>query len=129
METVSSRDYYQEEIAPMQYAYKTSRAIPAFEDNGEYAYYERKYSNWEYYNYNILNELDNSSYGQEGAGLTVNANLQFKFNSWLNANAIASYSNLPHDNRRLVGKRNLSCGIIEEEQNTGFTQALHRSLG
>ena len=89
---VSSRDYYQEEIAPMQYAYKTSRAIPAFEDNGEYAYYERKYSNWEYYNYNILNELDNSSYGQEGAGLTVNANLQFKFNSWLNANAIASYS-------------------------------------
>ena len=38
---VSSRDYYQEEIAPMQYAYKTSRAIPAFEDNGEYAYYER----------------------------------------------------------------------------------------
>ena len=89
---VSSRDYYQNEIAPMDYAYKSSRAIPAFDENGEYFYYKKKYNNYTFYDYNILNELDNSTYGQEGSGLTVNTNLQFKFTDWLNANAIFSYS-------------------------------------
>ena len=89
---VSSRDYYQNELAPMQYAYKTTRALPAFDEKGEYYFYQRKYNNYTYYNFNILNELENSSYGQEGSALTVNANLQFKFTNWLNANAIVSYS-------------------------------------
>ena len=89
---VSSRDYYQDEIAPMNYAYKTSRAIPAFDENGEYEYYQKKYDNYTFFNYNILNELENSSYEQEGSSITLNANLQFKFTDWLNANAIASYS-------------------------------------
>ena len=89
---VSSRDYYQNEIAPMDYAYKSSRAIPAFDENGEYFYYKKKYNNYTFYDYNILNELDNSTYGQEDSGLTVNTNLQFKFTDWLNANAIFSYS-------------------------------------
>lgn len=91
---VSERKYYPEEIAPMNYAYTTSRAIPAYGDDGEYYYYKRKVdgSNSEEYNYNILNELENSSYTQEGNGLTVNANLQFNFTDWLNANAIVSYS-------------------------------------
>ena len=34
--SITSRDYYQDELAPMDYAYKTSRAIPAYDDNGEY---------------------------------------------------------------------------------------------
>ena len=91
---VSERDYYPEEIAPMDYAYTTSRAIPAYDDNGDYYYYLRKTGedNFTEYNYNILNELDNSSYKQEGNGLTVNANLQFKFTDWLDANAIVSYN-------------------------------------
>ena len=91
---VSERDYYPEEIAPMDYAYTTSRAIPAYDDNGDYYYYLRKTGedNFTEYHYNILNELDNSSYKQEGNGLTVNANLQFKFTDWLDANAIVSYN-------------------------------------
>lgn len=89
---VSSRDYYQSELAPMQYAYKTTRALPAFDENGEYYFYEMKYNSTDYCNYNILNELKNSSYGQKGSGLTVNADLRFKFTDWLNANALVSYS-------------------------------------
>ena len=91
---VSTRDYYPDEIAPMDYAYNTSRAIPAYDSDGEYYFYKRKVtgSNYMEYNYNILNELANSSYKQEGNGLTVNGNLQFNFTDWLNANAIVSYS-------------------------------------
>ena len=78
----------------MEYAYKTTRALPAFDENGEYFYYlQRGRGNFgtEYYSYNILNELENSSYDQRGAGLSVTANLQFNIASWLNANAIVSY--------------------------------------
>ncbi len=91
---VSSRKYYQQDLNPMEYAYKTTRALPAFDENGEYFYYlQRGRGNFgtEYYSYNILNELENSSYDQRGAGLSVTANLQFNIASWLNANAIVSY--------------------------------------
>ena len=92
--SVSTRNYYQNEVAPIDYAYTTSRAIPALDANGEYYYYQKKYSSntYDYYNFNILNELDNSSLEQEGSALTVTANLQFDFTNWLNANAIVSYS-------------------------------------
>ena len=89
---VSKRVYYPSNIAPMNYAYNTSRAIPAFDEDGEFAYYKKKVNSVYEYNYNILNELENSSYVQEGSGITLNGNLQFKFTDWLNANAIVSYS-------------------------------------
>lgn len=91
---VSSRRYYQQELSPMQYAYNATRALPAFDENGEYYYFLKKKpggSGAEYFNYNILNELENSSYNQRGSGLSITANLQFSLTSWLNASAIASY--------------------------------------
>ena len=90
---ISSRRYYQQELEPMQYAYKTTRALSAFDENGEYFYFQKRssFSNFQFFNYNILNELDNSSYDQRGSGLSVTANLQFNLATWLNANAIVSY--------------------------------------
>ena len=91
---ISSRKYYQEDLAPMDYAYKTSRAIPLYDKNGNYYYYQKKATtdNYTYYNYNILNELENSSHEQEGQSLTATANLQFDIRDWLNLDAIFSYS-------------------------------------
>lgn len=92
---VSRRKYNQDEIAPMDYAYNTSRAIPAYDENGEYFYYNKIItgSNLIRRQYNILNELENSHKEQHTSGITVNANLLFKMTDWLNANAIVSYSN------------------------------------
>lgn len=92
---VSRRKYTQSEIAPMDYAYNTSRALPAYDENGEYFYYKKVISgsNLIRRKYNIINELENSYQDQHSSGITVNANLQFKFTDWLNANAIISYSN------------------------------------
>ena len=39
---VGKRNYYQEELAPMDYAYRTSRAIPAYDEDGQYHYYLKK---------------------------------------------------------------------------------------
>ena len=115
---ISSRDYYQEELAPMQYAYQTSRAIPAFEENGEYYYYKKRseYDGFSYYNYNILNELENSSYGQESSALTVNANLQFKFADWFNANAIASYSTSHTTIEGWWGEKSYHAALLRETE-------------
>lgn len=90
---VSDRDYYQDEISPVQYAYRASRVIPAFNEHGDYSYYHKLTSAKDGYNYNVMNELDNSSIKQKGNTVTFDANLRFKFNSWLSANAIFSYTN------------------------------------
>jgi TonB-linked SusC/RagA family outer membrane protein len=94
---ISKRDYYQSEIAPLQYAYQTSRCIPAYTDDGEYYYYGKKYSKTYTYNYNILNELDNSSNKQDVSSFTINANMKFTITDWLRANAIVSFTNSDTD--------------------------------
>ena len=94
---LSKKKYNQDEIAPIDYAYNSSRAIPAFDEEGEYAYYEKYINNSSsgrsYLNYNILNELENSYSKQHASSITVNTNLNFRFTDWLNAQAILSYTN------------------------------------
>ncbi len=88
---VSKRKYYQSEISPINYAYNTSRAIPAFTENGGYSFYliPQWYTD---YRYNILNELDHSSSRQEGSSGTFRANLDAKPWEWLKLTMILSYS-------------------------------------
>ena len=90
--TVSDRSYYQNEIAPVQYAYRASRAIPAYNSDGRYYYYSRKEYQKSGYNFNILNELDNSGVDQNGNQLSFDANFRFNITDWLSANAIFSYT-------------------------------------
>ncbi len=90
--SVSDRSYYQDAIAPMQYAYRASRVIPAFNEDGSLYYYKQRESKGIGYKYNILNELKNSGIDQSGQQLTFNANFRFKFTDWLTANAIFSYT-------------------------------------
>lgn len=92
---VSERNYYQDDISPMDYAYNTTRTLPAYDENGEYYYFQKhaSSSNLVTWRYNILNELENSFKKQHSSGLTANVNLRFNFYDWLNANLIVSYSN------------------------------------
>lgn len=89
---ISKRDYYQSSLAPVEYAYTTTRTIPAFDANGNYYYYKKMATSTDGYNFNILNELDNSGVEQEGSSVTFDANFQFRFTDWLSANAIGSYT-------------------------------------
>lgn len=89
---VTSREYSQDEIAPLDYAYNTSRAIPVFDENGDYYYYQSSGGTANSFRYNILNELDNSSYDQEGASISFNMTLNVKFTDYLNASVVGSYS-------------------------------------
>ena len=90
---VNDRKYYQDEIAPMDYAYSTARTIPAYaqDGSGDYFYYKKNYSKLLGQNFNILNELENSSYKQDVKTVTADANFQLKFTDYLKASAIFSY--------------------------------------
>lgn len=89
---VNKRTYPQESLSPVQYAYTASRAIPAYDADGNYYYYKKMVTYSEGYDFNIMNELDNSGVSQDGTSITMNVNFRFKFNDWLSANAIASYT-------------------------------------
>lgn len=90
--SISDRSYYQSSIAPLQYAYRASRAIPAFNTDGSYYYYkQREYRDMQY-DFNIMNELENSGVDQSGNNLSFTANFRFNFTDWLTANAIFSYN-------------------------------------
>ncbi|WP_187376814.1 MULTISPECIES: SusC/RagA family TonB-linked outer membrane protein [Butyricimonas] len=84
----SSRKYYQNELAPIDYAYNTSRAIPIRNDDGTLYYYLKNGD----YKFNILNELENSGCTQEGSGLTFQTNLLYSPLSWLKINGIFAYT-------------------------------------
>ncbi len=100
------RNYYQDELAPLSYAYSASRAINPFDEEGNYAYYEKMNgSNGYKYKYNILNELDNSYKRQETNSFTVTANLKFNFTDWLNANAIFSMTQQNTDQEGYWGEK------------------------
>ena len=102
MGNVSEREYYQDDLAPMDYAYNASRAIPAYDSDGNYYFYYKSVpsDNNTRWKYNILNELENSYQQQNTSGITLNVNLRFNFLDWLNANAIISYS---HSNAEIEG--------------------------
>lgn len=90
---VSEREYYQESINPVDYAYSSSRAIPAYNTDGSYYYYSKPERNPSSpHLYNILNELENSGITQDQSSYTFDANLKFRFTDWLRAYAILSYT-------------------------------------
>jgi len=87
----NSKKYYQDEISPISYAYNTSRTIPVKnEDNTPY-YYKKIFSGYKY-NYNILNELENSGNRQEASNISMKANLRYAPVPWLNLNGTFSYA-------------------------------------
>lgn len=76
-----------------QYAYNTSRAIPAYNENGSLFFYdyEKGYNNVPLL-YNVFNELQYSGSQDKARSINTNITLDYKFASWLSANAVLSYN-------------------------------------
>lgn len=108
------RHYYQDDIAPLQYAYTTSRTIPMYDAEGNYYFYNRKYggSDLEVAKFNILNELENSNKTQNTSAFTVTTNLKFTFTDWLNANAVLSYTEQSTDQKSYWGDKTYYAAVL-----------------
>ena len=83
---LNDREYAQSNINPINYAYNTSRTIPAYNEDVSYAYYQcvastaiwGDYLQKSYLNFNILNELEQSSMKQTTSAITATTNLRYK---------------------------------------------------
>ena len=113
---VTSREYSQDEIAPLDYAYNTSRAIPAFDENGDYYYYQNSGGTANSFRYNILNELANSSYDQEGSSISFNMTLNVKFTNYLNASVVGSYSTSNTDIEGWWGEKSHHVALLRQSE-------------
>ncbi len=102
---VGNRRYNSDAVNPIDYAYTTSRAIPAFDKEGKYLYYKKLYSYQQSYNFNILNELENGYSLQDNAGIMLTTNLRYRLANWLNIQGIFSYSTSNTEQERLNGEQ------------------------
>lgn len=91
---LNDRTYAADEVNPIDYAYNTSRTIPAYNADGSYYFYLRQTSgaglSAGYLGYNILNELDNSHTKQNTNAVTTTLNLRYQPMEDLFFNAIFS---------------------------------------
>ena len=75
---ITNKDYQHSSISPYSYAYNTSRAIPAFNSDGSYSFYNAEQGfNANPLQYNILHEIANSGRTIKSNSLYFNANLEW----------------------------------------------------
>ena len=90
-------------VDPFTYAYGTSRAIAAYDEDGTYYFYqvEGEYNGKkELFNYNILNELANTGSENVSRSLGVSVDLKWKIIPCLEYQGLFSYSNSSSDSKQ-----------------------------
>lgn len=93
--SVSKKKYIPDDVGVTEFAYNTSRAIPARNDDGSYWYYQvEKEIDGETYYYpkNILEDMANSSTQIRQNSLTFQANVGYEILPSLKAQVLLSYS-------------------------------------
>ena len=76
-----------------EYAYNTSRAIPAFNEDGSLKFYDYSSGYADIpLTYNVFNELEYSGAEDKNRSINTNINLDYKVASWLSLNAVLSYN-------------------------------------
>ena len=110
----SSRNSYgYSGVSPQSYALSTSRAVPAFEEDGSRAFYKSYYTyqlnktlgSNNTYGYNVLNEMDNSYSKNRANTFNVSANIDFQVFNWLNYQVVGSMSHSSNDSESYKGEK------------------------
>ncbi len=111
--SIRNSDGYGAGVNPYTYAMNTSRAIPAYEENGERAFYSNYYT-YQYntllggknqYSYNIFNEMENSYSKNRGTMFNASLNVTYKILSWLSYNGTASMSLSTNKSESYAGEK------------------------
>lgn len=89
---IQNKNHVPDEVGAMDYAYNTTRALPCYNEDGSYYYYQVANDAETYLNYNILNEIDNSSQEYKGSTVMASLNMRWNITDWWNASVAASYS-------------------------------------
>lgn len=97
--STNSNKGYVSGVDPLGYATKTSRSIPAYNEDGTLCYYRVKSDYARHYNsqstdlgFNILNEIENSGTKAKIGRMGVTLNLKLKLLNWLDYEFAGGYS-------------------------------------
>ena len=113
----NDRKYNAEEVNPTDYAYRTSRAIPAYNDDGSYYYYKKNTGNFSgYLNYNFLNELENSFHKQSVNNLMATLNLHYKPLPWMHLTGILSMNTSASDSETHYGESTFHSSALRRSE-------------
>ena len=100
------------EIDLLGYAYGTTRALPAFNNDGSYFFYQRHAynvgtdKNEQYkYAYNILNEIENAEKLYSSNGIMAALDLTYRFKTLLDFTLTTSYQRTHSDNSTWFGEK------------------------
>ena len=100
------------EIDLLGYAYGTTRALPAYNNDGSYFFYQRHAynvgtdKNEQYkYAYNILNEIENAEKLYSSNGIMAALDLTYRFKSMLDLTLTTSYQRTHSDNSTWFGEK------------------------
>jgi TonB-linked SusC/RagA family outer membrane protein len=124
---VEKRNYVAASVNPLAYAYNSSRTISPYNADGTFSYY-KKFDpiSSAYYNFNILNEMQNSRDITNASGINLTTNLNYKFSPHLTATGLFSYANANTDEQITYGEntfyaatvRRSDFGVMPDPQQT-----------
>ena len=84
------RETFHASADPFEYAVRTSRTIPVYDENGDYFFYKKTFGG--YYLYNILNEQENTHRESSQTDLKGILNLTVNLYKGLKYNGLFSYA-------------------------------------
>ena len=97
---IQKKNHFPNDVNVLNYAYETSRTIPAYNEDGSFYYYgKHAYMNSQIvskntrnYNYNILNEMENTSSEYSGNTFIASADLTYSLKTFADFTVAASYT-------------------------------------
>ncbi|WP_315403218.1 SusC/RagA family TonB-linked outer membrane protein [Hoylesella saccharolytica] len=101
----STAQYSHPSVAPLNYAYQTSRAIPAYQRDGSYFYYDNAKTRFASLPFNVLNELETTGRDMKQQALRVNAHLTWRPWEWLKLHSLGGYSTSNSDEESWADER------------------------
>ena len=110
---VQDKQYTPSDIGLQDYAYNTSRAVPAYDENGDLLFYQRQGNQSRFfYPFNVLNERDNSSDEMSSNSMGVNLKADYNFAKNWRVGILASY-NVSNTNRQVwFGEKTTEVGML-----------------
>lgn len=101
--SISKKNYLPDEVQALDYAYNTTRALPCFNPDGSLYFYKKHAydtygtytsavkNSYNKYNYNIINEMENTSKKYDASQFIVALDMQYRLKNLFDFTATASY--------------------------------------
>ncbi|WP_099291750.1 MULTISPECIES: SusC/RagA family TonB-linked outer membrane protein [unclassified Butyricimonas] len=116
--SLSKRNYTPEVIGVTNYAYNSSRSVPAYNEDGSLFFYQREVSDLFDHSYNILNEMKHSDQTISTNLLGLSVALAYKFFPALKAEVTFGYNISDTDQETYFGEKSWHImsmkGILKE---------------